>query len=91
MKLKINQVVDFGTLESERVELSVLEDTNLYYFIISDTTYLDEGKISNKMRHTFWFKPQEVKKGDEVIQKLALKDQLISMVEKTKNILSTGI
>ncbi|WON94316.1 MULTISPECIES: hypothetical protein [Bacteroidota] len=67
MKLKINQVVDFGTLDSERVELSVLEDTNLYYFIISDTTYLDEGKISNKMRHTFWFKPQQVNKGDEVV------------------------
>lgn len=68
MKLKINQVVDFGTLDSERVELSVLEDTNLHHFIIIDTTYENgETKISNKMRHTFWFNPQEVKKGDEVV------------------------
>ncbi|WP_312716756.1 hypothetical protein [Sphingobacterium multivorum] len=67
MKLKIEKVVDFGTLDSERVELSVLEDTNLHYFIIVDTTYLAEDKISNKMIHTFWFKPQQVNKGDEVV------------------------
>ncbi len=67
MKLKIEKVVDFGTLDSERVELSVLEDTNLHYFIIVDTTYLAEDKISNKMRHTFWFKPQKVEMGDELV------------------------
>lgn len=67
MKLKINRVVDYGTLESERVNLTVVEDCNLNYYILIDTTFSSENTISNKMRHTYWFKPQEVKNGDEVV------------------------
>ncbi|QBO59550.1 hypothetical protein [Chryseobacterium salivictor] len=67
MKLKINSVVDYGTLESERVNLTVVEDCNLNHYILIDTTYSGEDTISNKIRHTHWFNSQKVKKGDEVV------------------------
>jgi hypothetical protein len=67
MKLKINRVIDYGTLESERVELLVLEDCNLDYYMIVDTTYTSDNKMSNKIRHMHWFTAKDVKKDDEVI------------------------
>lgn len=67
MKFKINRVIDYGTHQSERVELAVLQDCSLQYFILIDTTYVEENKISNTMRHMYWFTHQEVKKGDEVV------------------------
>lgn len=67
MNLKINRVIDYGTLASERVNISVLEDCNLCYYIFIDTTYVGDTTISNKMRHMHWFTPRDVKKGDDVI------------------------
>ncbi|AZA52122.1 hypothetical protein EG348_03425 [Chryseobacterium sp. G0201] len=67
MNLKINRVIDYGTLASERVNISVLEDCNLRYYIVIDTTYVGDTAISNKMRHMHWFTPRDVKKGDEVL------------------------
>jgi len=66
MKIKIDSVIDHGTLNSERVMISVLENTDLKYFIIADTTYSDATYISNKLRHMYWSKPLPVKAGDKV-------------------------
>lgn len=65
MKIKIDSVVDHGTLNSERVILSVMEATDLKYFIVADTTYLGTS-ISNKLRHMHWFLPRSVQAGDIV-------------------------
>lgn len=67
MKIEITGVIDFGTHESERVELKVLEDCNLHFYQIADTSYTEEGKISNKLRHFYWFPNQDVKSGDKII------------------------
>jgi hypothetical protein len=39
--------------------------------MLADTTYLNNGKVSNKLRHTFWFPDKDVKK-----------DQLVSVWTK---------
>lgn len=67
MELKIKNVIDYGTHGSERVELTVVSNCNLKYYMIADTTYNGQNSISNKMRHVFWFTPQDVKSGDELV------------------------
>lgn len=67
MKIEILRVEDHGTLESERVYLSVLKDADLKYYIVRDTTYTEEGKFSNKWVHAYEFVGQLVKAGDEVV------------------------
>lgn len=66
MKIEIDKIVDHGTLNSERVMISVLQDTDLKYFIVADTTYTDATHISNKLRHMHWFNSKSVKEGDKV-------------------------
>lgn len=67
MKLRIDEVHGHGNAQQERVLLTVIEDTDLKYFIVADTTYTADGQsISNKFRHTKWFQPWPVKKGDRV-------------------------
>lgn len=65
MKVKIDKIENHGK-EGEKIVLEVLEDTNLGDFLILDTTYSSSGKISNKVRHPYWFPNKEVKKGDSV-------------------------
>ncbi len=67
MKIEITNVIDNGTHDSERVVLSVLQDTDLKYYIIRDTTYTDDEHVSNKWQHVHKFGEQPVKAGDEVI------------------------
>lgn len=66
MKIKIDKVVDHGTLNSERVQISVLQDVELGDFIVADTTYTISTRVSNKLRHMHWFNDQRVKAGDKV-------------------------
>lgn len=66
MKIQIDQIVDHSTLNSERVLISVIQDTDLKYYIIADTTYTSAENISNKLRHMYWFAPKSVKAGDKV-------------------------
>ncbi len=67
MKLKMSQIIDRGTLASEKVLMEVLEDTNLINYILKDTTYLRSNVISNTWVHTYEFLKQTVNKGDKVI------------------------
>lgn len=62
MQVKIDKIENHGK-EGEKIVLEVLEDTNLGDFLILDTTYSSSGKISNKVRHPYWFPNKEVKKG----------------------------
>jgi hypothetical protein len=67
MDLKIDVVKGHGDEKTERVLLSVLKDCDLKYYMISDATYTKDNKISNKHRHSKWFSPKAVEKGDKVI------------------------
>lgn len=68
MKLKMTKVVDRGTHNSEKVLIDILEDADLKYYIVRDTTFTKDGKkISNKWVHAHQFSAQPVKKGDKVV------------------------
>lgn len=65
--LKVHSVDGKGDLSKEGVWLSVSEDiSDLSYYLLCDTTYTADDKISNELRHTYWFKKKTVKKGDWV-------------------------
>jgi hypothetical protein len=66
MNIKVHSIEHKGEPGKECVWLDVLEDTNLQYFIVCDTTYTDAAKISNKLRHLYWFAPRAVETGDWV-------------------------
>lgn len=66
MKLRIDKVHGHGDASEERVLLTVIEDCNLNCYMVSDATYSEDGKISNKHRHSKWFVTKEVKKGERV-------------------------
>ena len=66
MDLTIRAIRDAGNAKLERIVLKVCEDCNVGDFLIMDTTY-DGDRISNKLRHTYWFPDKVVKKGDLVI------------------------
>lgn len=52
------------SLAEERVVLKAKEDCNLNNFILFDTTYDENGILSNKHRHMFIFPELNVSKGD---------------------------
>jgi len=66
MKMKIRSIHGHGKADEEYVVLDVIEDCNASYYMVSDTTYTADGKISNKTRHNFWFNPKELSAGDVV-------------------------
>jgi hypothetical protein len=66
MKLEIHSVEDKGKLDSERIWLKVKEGADLAYYQVADTTYYDNGTMSNELRHLFWFPATTVKAGDWV-------------------------
>lgn len=65
MRVKIRNIADHNH-DDERIVINVLEDTDIGEFLILDTTY-NNGKVSNKVRHPYWFPDKKVKKGDLVI------------------------
>jgi hypothetical protein len=67
MNISIKKVTDFGTHNSEKVELIVHSNSNMDHYFITDTTFVEPNKISNKLRHIYWFPAKQVTQGDEVI------------------------
>lgn len=67
MKLKILSIHEQGDAAKEYVRLEVIEDCDLQYYGLADTTYTSKGTISNKLRHFFWFPEKDVKKGERVV------------------------
>ncbi|MEF1254369.1 hypothetical protein [Vibrio sp. M260112] len=66
MKLEVTEIKNCGTLNQEYVKISVTSDCNLSYYLLTDTTYTSSDTISNKLRHVYWFRNKEVKKGDTI-------------------------
>lgn len=66
MEIEINYVQNSNDVNKELVSLRVLKACDLKYFAVYDSTYTSEGKLSNKVRHTYWFLSRTVKAGDSV-------------------------
>jgi hypothetical protein len=67
MNVKIREVRDGGKLEKERVVLEVVAEDDIGYFLVCDSTYTADGKLSNKLRHIYWFPDKKVSPGDLVV------------------------
>lgn len=52
--------------ENELVVMKVIEDCNLWPFILFDSTF-EDGELSNLNRHSYMFPNQDVKTGDFVL------------------------
>jgi len=66
MKLKIISIHNHGNYEKEYAYLKAVDDCDVGDFVLADTTYLTSGKVSNKLRHMFWFPDKEIEAGDAV-------------------------
>ena len=66
MKVKVISVHNHGNQNEEYVLLSVLEDCDIGDYMLADSTFTADDKISNKVRHTYWFPDKDVKKGELV-------------------------
>ncbi|HBK3300187.1 hypothetical protein I5679_13965 [Citrobacter koseri] len=64
MKAKVRTIHGHGKASEEYVIIDVNEDCNADHLMIADTTYTPKGNISCKVRHTHWFYPTALKKGD---------------------------
>lgn len=64
MELQVVKIHEQGKQNSEYVELKVLANCDLTYYMITDTTYTSETSVSNKLRNVHWFSPKTVEKGD---------------------------
>lgn len=63
MELRLIKIKDANT-DDERVILRALAKCNLNNYILFDTTYDENGVVSNKFRHLFVFPDLVVEKGD---------------------------
>ncbi|MBH2662556.1 hypothetical protein KDV60_03545 [Serratia marcescens] len=67
MNLKIRSIHGHGKAEEEYLIIDVIKDCNASSYMVADTTYTKNNKISNKVRHTHWFSPTDLKAGDIIV------------------------
>jgi hypothetical protein len=67
MSIEIKYVKDAGIMKKERIVLKVKSDDDVGRYLLFDTTYVDTNKVSNKVRHSYWFPDKPVKKNDVVV------------------------
>lgn len=65
MDLKLIKIVDKNT-NKERLVMYAFNECNLNEYIVLDTTYNEEGVISNRLRHVYIMPDIKVNKGDFV-------------------------
>lgn len=66
MKLEVVSVHNHGNAAEERVLLRANEDCAIGRYLLADSTFLNSGKVSNRLRHLFWFPDKTIKKGELV-------------------------
>lgn len=66
MELKIINVYGHGDFNKEHVVLQAVSDCDAGRYMLADSTFLDSGSVSNKVRHTFWIPDRDVKAGDYI-------------------------
>ena len=67
MNVEIRAVRDKGDLNKERLVIKVLSNDDIGQYLVLDTTYLPNGRISNKVQHPYWFPDKQVNEGDLVV------------------------
>lgn len=67
MSIEIKYVKDAGNKGKERIVLKASTNDDVGRYILFDTTYLEEGIVSNHVRHSFWFPDKEVAEGDLIV------------------------
>jgi len=67
MDLEIQEIKNDGGSEKERVLILALNDCNTENYILFDTTYTDDGEVSNELRHSFFFPDLEIQEGEIVV------------------------
>lgn len=67
MTIEIKYVRDAGNLAKERLILKATSDDEIGNYILFDTTYLENDKVSNEIRHSLWFPDGEVKENDLIV------------------------
>jgi hypothetical protein len=66
MKLEIVSIHNHGDQNEEYVKLRARQACDLGNYLVTDNTYTKDGKISNKLRHPYWFTSQGLNVGDYV-------------------------
>lgn len=66
MEIKIKSIGDKGDLSNERIGLEVLKNSELKYYLLFMTSKTDNG-FSNQSNKTYWFIPQKVTAGDNIV------------------------
>lgn len=67
MKAKIISVHNHGDVSQEYVLIQAQEDCDTVRLVLADSTYTASGKVSNKLRHTYWLPSKQVSKGDYIV------------------------
>lgn len=67
MNIEIKYVKDAGNKAKERIILKARADLDIGNYILFDTTYFDNGSVSNKIRHSIWFPDTKIGINDLVI------------------------
>jgi hypothetical protein len=67
MKLRIENIADRGVPNEERLHLRVIEPTNLGSHLVMSSAWVAPTAVANGSKPVFWFPPQDVRPGDEVI------------------------
>lgn len=66
MDLKIIYINGKGDFDTEFVVLEAINDCNLKFSALADTSFLNEEYISNHLRNFFWLPDIEISAGDIV-------------------------
>ncbi|EOI1001783.1 TPA: hypothetical protein U2Q62_004636 [Citrobacter amalonaticus] len=85
MKVSIRSIHNQGDSKEEYVILDVIEDCKLQFYMLQDTTYTDSGKISSKLRHSYWMPSYDAKKGDEIFLRTCVGENRVPVREKGGN------
>ncbi len=67
MRLKIDQMIDRGVANKERLYISVIAPADLSYYAVFDTVKMTGGKVVAIPKHAYWFTALNVNPGDGVI------------------------
>lgn len=67
MKINIKYIKNSGDIKKERIVLKVISDDDAGNYMLSDTTYLKDGSVSNRLRHVYWIPDQVVEAGDLIV------------------------
>lgn len=67
MSIQIKYIKNNGSADEERIVFEVTKDCDIGYYLVCDTSYTSNGKVSNKLRHPYWFPDKDVKIGDLVV------------------------